>query len=165
MIWPAMVPLVPQDLAAFLYRRSPVDSPYEIDYQIDAAASISLQYVRSGDHTLRTQIIASGKQHRERAIAWVNSNVNNASGPPLSNVVGALLLLISHSGLSPPQVYTKYRLSPMAMGEFSALYGSVRVLPEDMRFLYQVVELKGGDSWVGSDVVDQDLPLRLMLNQ
>jgi hypothetical protein len=165
MIWPAMVPLVPHNLAAYFYRRSPVDSPYEIDYQVDAAAAISLQYVRTKHRELRLQIAEVGRRHRERSIAWVNSEIVNASGPPPSNVVGALLSLISHSGLSPPQASSRYRQSPMGMGEFSNLFGSNRVLPDDMRFLYQVVELKGGDKWIGSDVPDQDLPLRLMLSQ
>lgn len=165
MIWPSLVPLVPQDQAAYFYRRSPVDSPSEIDHQIDAAAAISLQYVRSKDPVLLAQIAATGRKHRNQSIQWVNSKVANACGPPPSNVVAALLSLVSHSGLRQPWNYSRYRQSPMVMGEFSSLFGASRVLPEDMKFLYQVVELKGGDQWIGSDTIDQDLPLRLMLNQ
>ena len=165
MIWPSLVPLVPHDQAAHFYRRSPVDSPSEIDYQIDAAAAISLQYLRTKDPTLQSQIMAAGKKHRNRSITWLNENIANASGPPASNVVAALLSLVSHSGLREPFSYSRYRQSPMLMGEFSSLFGASRVLPEDMKFLYQVVELKGGEEWVGCDTIDQDLPLRLMLNQ
>jgi hypothetical protein len=168
LIWPAMVPLVPSHIAAFFYRRSPVDSPSEIDHQIDAAAAISLAFIQAHsprDRCLLPQIAAIGRKHRERSIAWVNSKVVNAHGPPPSNVVGALLSLVSHSGLGSPQIQTKWRLSPLAMGQFSALFGSSRVLPEDMRFLHAVVELKGGDSWVASEIMDEDMPLKLMLNQ
>lgn len=163
-----MVPLVPSNLAALFYRRSPVDSPSEIDHQIDAAAAISLALIRThspSDRHLLPQISAIGRKHRERSIAWVNSKVIDAHGPPPSNVVGALLSLVSHSGLGSPPTRSKWPVSPIVLGQLSAVFGASRVLPEDMRFLYSIVELKGGDGWISNGAMDEDMPLKLMLNQ
>lgn len=165
MIWPALVPLVPRDQATLFYQRSPVDAPLEIDHQIDAAAAIALQYLRPRNQAVVNQIIAIGKEHRQRSITWVNNQIAEARGPPDSKIIAALLSLISHSGLKQPGKQSRYPESPLVLGEFSALFSPSRVLPEDMRFLYQIVDLKGGEEWIGSDTVDQDLPLRLMLNQ
>lgn len=164
MIWPSMVPLVPREQATFFYRRSPIDTPTEIDHQIDAAAAITLQYIRPKDPATVNQIIAIGKEHRQRSINWVNDQIANANGPPESKVIAALLSLISHSGLKKPNISHKYPTTPLIMAEFASLFGSSRVLTEDVQFLHSVVEMKGGDDWVGSNVIDQDMPLRLMLN-
>lgn len=165
MIWPTLVPLVPRDQAIYFYRRSPIDTPYEVDPQIDAAAAVSLQYLRSRDPNLVNSIVQIGKTHRDRSIEWVNDQITNARGPPPTNVIGALLTLVSHTGLGRPSVRSRYRQSPMRHGEFSDLFGTITVLPADVRFLHKVVELKGGIEWLGNDTFDHELPLRLMLNK
>jgi hypothetical protein len=166
MIWPTLVPLVPREAAVYFYQRSPIDTPAEVDPQIDAAAAISLQYLRVKDPALMNTIIQIAKLHRERSINWVNDQIANANGPPPANVIGALLTLISHTGLSRPQhAPRRYPQSPLTHGEFSNLFGNIRVLPSDLYFLYQVVELKGGVEWLAAEKFDQELPLRLMINK
>ena len=160
-----MVPLVPREQAVLFYRRSPIDTPSEIDHQIDAAAAIALASLQPKDHHHAAEIIALGKKHRQRSIAWVNESIANATGPPESKLIGALVSLASHSGLQKPSQQYKYPTSPVFSRQFVSLFGAVNILDEDVKFLHSIVELKGGTDWVGSNVIDRDLPLRLVLNR
>jgi hypothetical protein len=164
-IWPTLVPLVPREQATFFYRRSAIDTPEQISHQIDAAAAITVQYVKMKDRESANEIIAIGKAHRLRSITWVNNQIVNANGPPDSAVIAALMSLVSHSGLQRPDVRRRYRVEPELMAEFASLFSSIRILSDDIEFLHAVVEMKGGDAWIGSETIDRDLPLRLMLNQ
>ena len=144
-------------MAVWWWRRNPFNEPHSVDHHVAAAASLAAKL--DPDPVVIHDAIKTRTRHRQKSIAWINEEVSNASGPPEDRIIMAVIALIVATRERNVYSYQRYRQTPLVAAHSLHIYGCSTFLSQDLRFLWKLVELKGGMKSIESVAVRSTLTL------